>query len=195
MPHDDVDALCARYLDDLERRLAGVPSQERGQIVEQVAEHIATARSTLPVQSEAAVRQILESLGTAEEIAAAAITEEPAKNLPAYKSRRRLIAAAVVLVVLGVGIAALGGAFSSSTATTTPKTTAAHSVVVVPSVTREKVSLATEQLSKLHFVYSVTYTSTSSVPAGTVLAQSPRAGTRISPTSGVVQLTVSGPVP
>jgi len=68
----DIDALCAEYLSQLDAALSDRSVRQRQQILEQITEHLNEARGELAVQSEAAVRSILERLGRPEDIAAAA---------------------------------------------------------------------------------------------------------------------------
>jgi len=201
----DLDALCGDYLAKLSDSLAGLPPADRRQIIDQVSEHIATARSALPAQSEAAVRDILERLGTPEEIAASAAGEEGPR--PPMRGRKPLLVGAgavVVLIVVGVGLAALLGAFSSggngsvqsnllppqtspsgSGSTTTPA-----GVVIVPSLAGQNVSAAVQQLVTTGLSYTLTYVS-GTEPVGTVVEQSPAGGSRVEPTTQV-RLTVTG---
>lgn len=67
-----VDTLVDRCLTDLEAELAGLPADRRREILDEVGEHIAAARTTLDAESEAAIRNVLERLGDPADIAAEA---------------------------------------------------------------------------------------------------------------------------
>jgi hypothetical protein len=203
MDGDDLDAICAEYLARLTSELAGLGPDERQQIVEQVSEHIVGARAALPEQSEAAVRDILERLGTPEEIAAEARKESP-RSLEWRMQLPVLVVTGVLVavVVLGVGIAADLGAFSPGGGPPTccpiqlfrPSTTQSVSGtparVAVPAVVDRQLATAIQSLSALRLNYMVSYIS-SQQPVGTVLTQRPLAGSTVVG-RGLVELTVSG---
>jgi len=196
----DLDAICTEYLERLRGSLVDLSPEDRRQIVEQVSEHISSARAALPQQNEAAVREILERLGTPQEIAASAELEGGEPSPP--RSRNLILvgaAVAVVLVVIGAGIAALAGAFTSSTPSSVGKilappgsssTGVSGGTVAVPTITGQHLAAATQVLSTLGLSYAVSYV-TSNQPVGTVLVQNPSGGARVDSTSKVL-LTVSG---
>ena len=64
MTDNQFDRICTEYLEQLRDALRELPLADREQIIDQVSEHIASARSTLAEENEAAVRNILERLGT-----------------------------------------------------------------------------------------------------------------------------------
>ena len=66
------DALILRYLQDLEAQLQDLPANRRQELLDEVAEHIASARAGLEPETEAGVRTVLERLGDPAEIAAEA---------------------------------------------------------------------------------------------------------------------------
>lgn len=195
----DLDAMCTEYLERLRGSLADLSLEDRRQIVEQVSEHISSARAALPQQSEAAVRDILERLGTPQEIAASAALE--GEDHSPGRPRRLLVstAVAVVLVVFGVGIAALAGAFTTSAPSTvratveTPKSSTTDEPVgtlVVPTLLGEPLAEAIQTLHTLGLGHTVSYTH-SPQPPGSVVIQEPTGGSRVVGSSKVV-LTVSG---
>jgi uncharacterized membrane protein len=195
-----LDAICAEYLERLRASLGGLSAEDRRQIFDQVSEHISSARAALPQQSEAAVREILERLGSPQEIAASAALEGD-DPLPPHRRNPILVgvALAVVLVVIGVGIAALAGAFTSSTPQTvrnvlsparSSSTGKPVSTVSVPTITGKQLAFATQVLSTMGLNYTVNYVASSEVP-GTVVSQQPYGGARVEPASKVL-LTVSG---
>ncbi len=69
--------LAARYLDELERLLAGVHPSERAEVVEGVREHLELSLAGTS-GSDAAVRSALDELGPAAEVAEAAYDGRPA---------------------------------------------------------------------------------------------------------------------
>ncbi len=93
----DPDRLVEQYLERLDRDLAELPRARRAEIVEDIAAHIAQARSELPVESEAAIRNLLERLGDPAEIAA----DAGERGTSARRERRGLEIAALVLLLVG----------------------------------------------------------------------------------------------
>ena len=195
----DLDAICTEYLERLRATLADLSPEDRGQIVEQVSEHISSARAALPEQSEAVVRDILERLGTPDEISASAALESEKHSQG--RPRRLLVGTAVVfvVVVLGVGIAALTGAFTTrspssvegiSKASTPTTTEAPISTEVVPTLLGESLAQAIHTLHVLGFKDSVRY-SNGPQPTDTVVVQEPTGGARVAASSEVL-LTVTG---
>jgi hypothetical protein len=192
-----LDAICAEYLERLRGSLGGLSAEDRRQILDQVSEHISSARAALPQQSEAAVREILERLGSPQEIAASAALEGDYPPPPHH--RNPILVGVAVLVVIGVGIAALAGAFTSSTPQTvrnvlsparSSSTGKPVSTVSVPTITGQQLASATQVLSTMGLNYTVNYVASSDVP-GTVVSQHPYGGARVDPASKVL-LTVSG---
>ena len=195
-----LDAISAEYLERLRGSLSGLSAEDRRQILDQVSEHISSARAALPQQSEAAVREILERLGSPQEIAASAALE--GDDPPPPHRRNSILAGVVVLVVLvviGIGIAALAGAFTSSTPPTvrnvlsparSSSTGKPVSTVSVPMITGQQLASATQVLSTMGLNFTVNYVASSDDP-GTVISQHPYGGARVEPASKVL-LTVSG---
>jgi hypothetical protein len=194
-----LDAICADYLERLRGSLGSLSAEDRRQILDQVSEHISSARAALPQQTEAAVREILERLGTPQEIAASAALESggplPHRRNPILVG----IAVASVFVVIGVGIAALAGAFTSSTPQSvrnvvsparSSSTGRPVSTVFVPTITGQQLASATQALSTMGLNYTVSYVASNQDP-GTVVSQHPNGGARVDPASKVL-LTVSG---
>jgi hypothetical protein len=196
----DLDAICTEYLERLRASLGDLSAEDRRLIVDQVSEHISSARAAIPQQTEAAVREILERLGTPQEIAASAALEDGDPSPP--HGRNPVLggaAVAVVLVVIGFGIAALAGAFTTSTPSSvrtifsppgSSSTGVSVSTVVVPTIAGQQLARATQELGALGLNYTVSY-ATSNQPVGTVVVQHPSGGARVGSTSRVL-LTVSG---
>ena len=86
------DRLVEDYLDRLERELADFPSARRRELVQEISEHIAEARSALETETEADVRNLLDRMGDPADIAAEA-HEVPlaprADRLPELSSAKR----------------------------------------------------------------------------------------------------------
>jgi len=112
------DQLIARYLARLEAALRDLPVARREELLEQVSEHIATARAELGAQaSEAEIRQLLERLGDPAVIAAEAghtsdELVEPPRARPGWLEAAALVLlpiGGIILPVLGwfVGVALL----------------------------------------------------------------------------------------
>jgi hypothetical protein len=72
------DHLVDDYLKRLNAELADLPRARRRELVEEISEHIAAARSELAAPSGAEIRMILERLGEPEDIAAEA--REPSSS-------------------------------------------------------------------------------------------------------------------
>jgi uncharacterized membrane protein len=67
-----IDSLVDRYLGDLEAELGDLPPNRRRELLDEVGEHIGAARAALDIETEAAVRTVLERLGDPADIAAEA---------------------------------------------------------------------------------------------------------------------------
>jgi hypothetical protein len=68
----NTDQLVATYLKRLDAELAGLQRARRREVVQEISEHIAEARSQLETQTEADIRTLLDRLGDPAEIAAEA---------------------------------------------------------------------------------------------------------------------------
>lgn len=104
------DQLIARYLARLQAALRDLPAARREELLEQVSEHIATARAELGAQaSEAEIRTLLDRLGDPAAIAAEAghgsdQPVEPPRARPGWLE----VAALVLLPIGGIIIPVLG---------------------------------------------------------------------------------------
>jgi nitrate reductase NapE component len=116
------DALVAEYLDRVRAAAAGLDPGRREELIQDLREHIATARAELTTETEADVRAILDRLGDPTAIAAEAAVGEPvrppvAPPPPGYaappKSSKTLITVLVavlaVFVLVPVALCVLGG--------------------------------------------------------------------------------------
>jgi hypothetical protein len=104
------DQLVARYLARLQAALRDLPAARRDELLEQISEHIATARAELGAQaSEAEIRMLLERLGDPAAIAAEAghgsdELAEPPRARPGWLE----VAALVLLPIGGIVVPVLG---------------------------------------------------------------------------------------
>jgi uncharacterized membrane protein len=195
----DIDALCAEYLGRLDAALRERSIPQRPQIVEQITEHLNEARDELPVQSEAAVRSILERLGRPDDIAAAAATGDGTAappRAPWFKRGNRIpvLAVVVVLVALGLtlGLLASSGstpsrATNGSTHTTTTTLGIAAGTVSVPVVLGESVPQATVTIQAAGLSVQGIYGD----PNGTVISQDPSGHSRVATRSQIALHTQS----
>jgi HAAS len=104
------DRLVAEYLARLDAALRDLPAARREELLEQVSEHIATARAELGDQpGEAEIRTMLDRLGDPAAIAAEA-GQRPADSLESSQPRPgwREIAALILLPVGGIVIPVVG---------------------------------------------------------------------------------------
>jgi len=75
------DALIKRYLDDVARAAGPLPGKERRKLLDDISSRIAAARLEPGFESEAAVREMLDRLGTpASVVAAATAAGSPARK-------------------------------------------------------------------------------------------------------------------
>lgn len=96
----EVDALILRYLQDLEAELRDLPASRRQELMDEVGEHIATARAGLDPETEAGVRSVLERLGDPADIAAEARERFGVPAAPATPATPWLEVIALVVLVI-----------------------------------------------------------------------------------------------
>jgi uncharacterized membrane protein len=96
----EVDALILRYLQDLEAALHDLPANRRRELLDEVGEHIATARAALDPETEAGVRGMLERLGDPADIAAEARERFGVPSTPARPATPWLEVVALVVLVI-----------------------------------------------------------------------------------------------
>jgi uncharacterized membrane protein len=111
-PTGAADAAIADYLDDLRDALASLPRDRRRELVRDLEAHIGTARAELADPfSEAEIRNILDRLGTPEEIAEAEgveperVAPAPAPVAPQPSWREP---AAIILLLFGGFVGGIG---------------------------------------------------------------------------------------
>ena len=195
MTEPDLDQIVDDYLHLLDLVLAQVPSPRRQELVAEVTEHIREARSQLPQQSEAAIRELLDRIGQPEDIAAEAHIDHLG---PVPGRRRRLLVgltAVIVLIAIGFGIAALatrstspGNQVVRPTITTT--TFPAPQSTIVLNVVGMTGASAVASLAAMGLDSRVENQSGSQAAPGIVFSQSPQVGSKVAEHS-VVTLQVS----
>jgi hypothetical protein len=170
------DELVEDYLHRLATALRPLPLSRRDQLVSEITEHIDQGRAGAQGQSEAGVRELLDRLGEPEDIAAAALSDEP-------KSRTRrlgggLLIAMLVVVVLVAGFTTAGlfGAFRSGGGSSHDKI---DSLVTVPNVVGMSTAQATTELQQNGLTSQVVFRPINTVPPGKIFSQSPPVGSKV----------------
>jgi HAAS domain-containing protein len=111
MTSDTADQLVAAYLHRLASAAMQLPAAHRAELVDEIREHIASARHAGPA-GEAATRTVLDRLGSPEDIVAAAREGEPGPVLPPVGPMRKPVAAleiwSVVLLTIGSCVPIVG---------------------------------------------------------------------------------------
>jgi uncharacterized membrane protein len=137
MSSNKTDDAVAEYLHEVELRLAGLPLLQRRELLADLRAHIATERLERSANSEGEVLEILERLGSPEEVAAAAYDEadprrttiRPAQVGTPTRSRLLLGAAVAATVIFALLVFAVAFVSVGHTGETAP-------IRVVPSATR-----------------------------------------------------------
>jgi len=110
MNSNKTDDAVVEYLREIELRLAGLPLLQRRELLADLRAHIATERLERSAHSEGEVLEILERLGSPEEVAAAAYDEagpqrttiRPAQIGTPTRSRLLLGAAVVAIIIFAL---------------------------------------------------------------------------------------------
>jgi uncharacterized membrane protein len=97
------EKLVERYLKHLEVELDDLPRARRREIVDEISRHIAEARADLEAETEADVRNILETLGDPAEIAAEARDRFEVRPVPPAQAERAGATEIAALILLLVG--------------------------------------------------------------------------------------------
>jgi uncharacterized membrane protein len=100
----NADRLVDDYLDRLERESHDLPRARRGELVQEIADHIAEARAGGEAESEAQTRNILERLGDPAEIAA----EERARSGVARRGAGPIEIVALIGLLIGGFVFVIG---------------------------------------------------------------------------------------
>jgi hypothetical protein len=99
------DKLVADYMKRLDSELRSLPRARRGELTQEISEHIAEARAELDHENEAAIRTLLERLGDPEDIAAEATGRDVQQ---ARRAGWKEIGALVLLPIGGVIVPVVG---------------------------------------------------------------------------------------
>ena len=108
MTTSTVDQLVADYLDRLDRAAGTLPYDQGRELVDEIGGHIASARAAGAAADAAAVRTMLDRLGTPEEIVAAARDAGLPPPVPARPPGTGLELAAVLMLTAGSFLPVLG---------------------------------------------------------------------------------------
>lgn len=108
MSKSAVDVIVSDYFARLRQALAPLPRSRRNQLLDDLREHVTLARAGLSEESELSVREVLEHLGTPEDIAAEALAGSPRSRglwrlKPGPLTRRKALGLATAVVVLAAG--------------------------------------------------------------------------------------------
>ena len=188
---DELDDLCAQYLDRLRAALRGLNRVEREQVLTQVGEHLNEVRSALARPSASAMLEAFERLGTPEEIAAAAGLDLSSESRSRRASPWVGAAAGSSLLVLAIGIAALTGAFDSGVHHSPAATT--DSPIVVPNVEGQTSVQATRLLHQAGLKSQIDVRANQLVPRGIVMQQAPVGGVPVSRDQAIDLAVSAGP--
>jgi hypothetical protein len=188
---DDLDALCADYLERLRAALGDVERSDREQIIAQVSEHLSEARAALPSQNESSIRQVLERLGSPDDIAAAAVSDRETERGSKRSSRLVWVAVGVLVVVFALGGAALAGAFDGGPGNSPSASTPTH--IPVPSVVGLSTGQTTARLQASGLKTRTAFQVKGTVPNGVVFEESPRAGLSVLRSEDVTLAVSTGP--
>lgn len=126
------DDAVSEYLREVERRVADLPVLQRRELLADLRAHIATERLERSANSEGEVLEILERLGSPEEVAAAAYEEagprttiRPARIGPPSRSRLLIGAGIVAAIIFALIVCVLFFGLTSSAGVTVPVVTRA----------------------------------------------------------------------
>jgi hypothetical protein len=110
---ESLDALVEHYLGEVRRGLKRLPPEQCSEIMADLAEHIAHARSELPEQNEISLRLLIARIGRPEEIAAMSMGLA-ARQRPRW--RRPLWIALAASLAAGISFAVMVASGPSTTA-------------------------------------------------------------------------------
>jgi serine/threonine-protein kinase len=188
---DDLDALCADYLEQLRAALGDVERSDREQIIAQVSEHLSEARAALPTQNESSIRAVLERLGSPDDIAAAAASDRETERGSKRSSRLVWVTVGILVVVFALGGTALAGAFGGGPSKSPSASTPTR--IPVPSVIGLSTGQATAQLQATGLKTRTAFQVNGTVPNGVVFEQSPKAGLSVLRSEAVTLAVSTGP--
>jgi hypothetical protein len=191
MTATQTDQLVDDYVLRLKTALRQLPASRQDQLVSEITEHIEEGRAGAQSQSEAVVRELLDRLGDPEDIAAAALADEPTVSHTRWLTGGSLIAVVLIVVlVAGVTIAGLLGAFASGDGSSSSNYQPVVVSLRVPSVLGRSVAQGTAVLRAAGLRSRQMLRSTSAFPPGEIIAMSPVVGSKVNQGS-LVTLTES----
>ncbi|MGH3207056.1 MAG: HAAS signaling domain-containing protein [Trebonia sp.] len=102
----DTESVLRAYFKELDAALSALPRAKRRQLAAEIRGHVDAALAEQPPGSPADLRNLLDRVGQPEDIAAAALAEEPDRTRPPLRTWQRvlLVGGAVVLVGAGTGV-------------------------------------------------------------------------------------------
>jgi uncharacterized membrane protein len=118
----EADALILRYLQHLESQLGDLPANRRQELLDEVQEHITTARADLDPETEAGVLTLLERLGDPAGIAAEARDRSGVQAQPARPATPWLEITTIVLLVIPFSAGSWGRCWSGCRGSGPPAT-------------------------------------------------------------------------
>jgi hypothetical protein len=173
--------MCADYLERLRAALGDVQRSDREQIIAQVSEHLSEARAALPSENEAGIREILERLGSPDDIAAAAVSDRRTERRSTQSLPLVWASVGVVVVGLALGGAALAGAFGGgASGPPSASSTTRITVVVVPNVVGMGPSEAAAALQAVGLYNSIENLDCSTkIGSGKTVSEAPVPGSQV----------------
>lgn len=117
----EIDAIVNDYFRRLEALLAGLPPAEREPLIAEIRAHVTEARAALAVESEAAIREVLERVGDPGDIAAEALGEpSPGRRWWSRPATRVAAGVAVVAIAAVLAVVLTGSAAKVARVTVAP---------------------------------------------------------------------------
>ncbi len=189
----DIDQIIADYLHRLDVALGRLPESRRRQLVAEIDEHLKEARAELSDQSEAAIRELLDRVGQADDIAAEAMDGQASQ-------KRKRLSRSLVVVLIGLAVL-LGGCLSfgfvgviAHRSTSIRKVYVERTkVITTPNIVGLTEAQAASALLSLGLIMTTQVLPGTSATAGQVVSQEPAAGSRI-PLGSRITVSVSNGV-
>ena len=189
MTDTEHEALVQAYLDRLRTALSPLDASKREQLISEISEHVEEARSTLHVETEASLLELLERIGQPEEIAAEALGDQPRQEGRHSALRRNALIAGAV-IVLALVSAALVLSLTGGHSPRQPRPSSQTPTFTLPNVVGESSTEATKTLAGLGLIVNTEYKTSATIPKGVVISQKPNSGSKVARGSEVI-LTVS----
>jgi hypothetical protein len=174
--HSDTASALRAYFKDLDAALSQLPRGRREQLIGEIRQHVTERLAEQPPQSPAELRNQLDRVGRPEDIAAAALEEEPERRRRLPTGQRVLIGGigVLVLVGLGTGLTVVLSSPTSSRPSDAGSRPAARRSATAPTTPRATVSYTT--------------TVTAPAPATPVGTTAPTGAPTSAPTGGTTAL-------